>query len=391
MGKRIETCSGVYRIKDLVSGKVYYGSALDINGRIKEHFRNLRQGIHENEHLQNAFNRDGEENFEVTTVLQLNPDGLKYEDINILIRMFEQSCIDYFECCDREKGFNKNNIASGAGIFFSRETLINRHCAINEVQFDTIVEMLQDSHNSYRKIADEVGVKREYIKQIAQKRILVKLTEKYNFPERYNQSNEDKKKYKEFIIEKRKQGWSFKQISEELGISESRVEKAYHYKESENVGVAKKVNQFNQQGEYLRSFSSVREARRFVCIKSDYIIRACNRDVGWGFCAGYLWSYEDSIPKMTLLEKLIGAKVIPSTPKSIISYDSITNLPVKFYKESKIAGQELNIDGALIRTEAYYNRQERSHKKDIYFRYADEVPEEDLKYLWEQKQAQNNQ
>ena len=94
---------------------------------------------------------------------------------------------------------------------------------------------------------------------------------------------------------------------------------------------------------------------------------------------------------MTLLEKLIGAKVIPSTPKSIISYDSITNLPVKFYKESKIAGQELNIDGVLIRTEAYYNRQERSHKKDIYFRYADEVPEEDLKYLWEQKQAQNNQ
>lgn len=42
MGKRIETCSGVYRIKDLVNGKVYYGSALDINERIKEHFRNLR-------------------------------------------------------------------------------------------------------------------------------------------------------------------------------------------------------------------------------------------------------------------------------------------------------------------------------------------------------------
>lgn len=250
--------------------------------------------------------------------------------------------------------------------------------------------MLQNSHNSYRKIAEEVGVKREYIKQIAQKRILVKLTEKYNFPERYNQSNEDKKKYKEFIIEKRKQGWSFKQISEELGISKTRVEKAYHYKESENGGVAKKVNQFNQQGEYLRSFSSVREARRFVCIKPEYIMRACNRDVGWGFCVGYLWSYEDSISKMTLLEKMIGAKVVPSTPKPIMSYDSVTNLPLRFYKDCKIARQELNIDWILIRADAYHNRQKHIHKKEIYFRYADEVPEEDLKYLWEQKQAQNN-
>lgn len=42
MSKRIETNSGVYRIKDKVNGKFYYGSSLNINGRMKEHLRTLR-------------------------------------------------------------------------------------------------------------------------------------------------------------------------------------------------------------------------------------------------------------------------------------------------------------------------------------------------------------
>lgn len=107
---------------------------------------------------------------------------MTYEDVNYLIRAFEQICIDYFECCDREKGFNKSESTECATNFFSRESLKSGQCSINEQQFDKIVEMLMDEHNSYRKIGDAVGVDRGYIKQIAQKRILVKLTENYDFP-----------------------------------------------------------------------------------------------------------------------------------------------------------------------------------------------------------------
>lgn len=382
MSKRIETNSGVYRIKDKVNGKFYYGSSLNINGRMKEHLRTLRQGIHENQHLQNAFNRDGEKNFEFTPILSLNTDGMTYEDVNYLIRAFEQICIDYFECCDREKGFNKSESTECATNFFSRESLKLGQCSINEQQFDKIVEMLMDNRNSYREIGDTVGVDRGYIKQIAQKRILVKLTEDYDFPKRYNQGQEDVKKYKDIVIQKRKQGESFKQIAEELGISSSRVEKIFHFQIQDNTGKPKKVNQFTLQRDYIQSFPSVKEARIQICIRAGYISRACNRTEGWGFSGGFLWSYYDSIPEMTILEKLINQKILPSSFKPIVSYNTATGMPMKCYKNAEEAEEDLGIDKIIIRTNAYSNKQIREHKKDIYFQFAEDVPEKDLEYLY---------
>ena len=386
MSKRIETNSGVYRIRDKVNGKFYYGSSLNINGRIKEHLRALRQGTHENQHLQNAFNRDGEENFEFTPVLSLNADGMTYEDVNYLIRAFEQICIDYFDCCNREKGFNKSEVVECAVKFFSREDLKMGECSINEQQFDKIVEMLMDEHNSYRKIGEAVGVDRGYIKQIAQKKFLTKLTKDYDFPKRYNQGKEDVKKYKNIIIQKRNQGESFKQIAEELGISRLRVERAFHFQIQDSTGKPKKVNQFTLQRKYIQSFSSVKEARIQICIKAGYISRACNRTEGWGFCGGFLWSYCDSIPEMTILEKLINQKILPSSFKPIVSYDTVTKVPLKCYKNAEEAEKDLGIDKLIIRTNAYSNKKIREHKKDIYFQFATDVPEKDLEYLYKKLQ-----
>lgn len=55
--------AGVYAIINLVNGKFYIGSSIGMNTRWWNHLIDLRNGTHENAHLQNSFNKYGEENF----------------------------------------------------------------------------------------------------------------------------------------------------------------------------------------------------------------------------------------------------------------------------------------------------------------------------------------
>jgi len=50
-------------ILNFLNGKRYIGSAVDLKGRQQDHFRKLKKGIHRNSHLQNAFNKYGENTF----------------------------------------------------------------------------------------------------------------------------------------------------------------------------------------------------------------------------------------------------------------------------------------------------------------------------------------
>lgn len=57
------TC-GIYLISNLINNKVYVGQSINIEKRWTQHKRELRNSIHENKKLQNAWNKYGEENFE---------------------------------------------------------------------------------------------------------------------------------------------------------------------------------------------------------------------------------------------------------------------------------------------------------------------------------------
>ena len=67
----------VYKIINLTNAKFYVGSTVKIKDRFRTHRRKLRNNIHHCRHLQNAWNRDGEENFvfRVVAVVE-NPDEL---------------------------------------------------------------------------------------------------------------------------------------------------------------------------------------------------------------------------------------------------------------------------------------------------------------------------
>lgn len=55
---------GIYKIISKTNGKSYFGSTNDFERRVHKHKCLLRKNIHDNKHLQNAWNKYGEENFE---------------------------------------------------------------------------------------------------------------------------------------------------------------------------------------------------------------------------------------------------------------------------------------------------------------------------------------
>jgi len=76
---------GIYRIKNLINGKCYYGSSKQIEKRFKTHKKQLKNNTHINCILQKAWNKYGEDNFLFEIVEECN--------LNILLEV-EQKYLD---------------------------------------------------------------------------------------------------------------------------------------------------------------------------------------------------------------------------------------------------------------------------------------------------------
>ena len=103
---------GIYRITNLVNGKSYIGSSVDVNYRISRHKHELRKGIHINKHLQATWNLYGESNFEFHILFRCLPRELL---------IHEQHQISKYQSV--EYGYNICEIAGNClGIKRSAET-----------------------------------------------------------------------------------------------------------------------------------------------------------------------------------------------------------------------------------------------------------------------------
>lgn len=95
--------TGIYQIKNICNGKVYVGSAIDIDKRWGTHIRALKRGDHRNIHLQRSWNKYGQASFEFS-VLEETTESTLIER--------EQFYLDKLYSADHSKGFN---IAPTAG------------------------------------------------------------------------------------------------------------------------------------------------------------------------------------------------------------------------------------------------------------------------------------
>lgn len=105
--------SGVYSLTNENNGKVYVGSALSVQGRIKGHIRQLKRGKHENPYLQRAWDKHGESSFRFDVIESCDPS-------QCVIR--EQHWIDQLKSYERDKGYNLSPSASSTlGLKWSDE------------------------------------------------------------------------------------------------------------------------------------------------------------------------------------------------------------------------------------------------------------------------------
>jgi len=101
MGKKIIKI-GVYKITNTLNGKFYIGSTNNIDRRWKEHTNDLSKNKHVNYHLQNSWNKYGEDNFKFEIVEECKE--------NIRIQL-EQSYLDNLNPF-KEIGYNISHTAS---------------------------------------------------------------------------------------------------------------------------------------------------------------------------------------------------------------------------------------------------------------------------------------
>jgi group I intron endonuclease len=90
---------GIYSITNTINDKLYIGSSVNIRARFNRHLSDLRLNRHENKHLQNSYNKYGEECFKFDIVTLCNEEELLAQ---------EQILLDNL----KPKLYNKNFIAN---------------------------------------------------------------------------------------------------------------------------------------------------------------------------------------------------------------------------------------------------------------------------------------
>lgn len=76
--------TGIYKIFNITSGKIYIGSATNFESRKRVHLHQLRNGIHGNDKLQKSFSKHGEQVFDIALIEECaKEDLIKREQFHI--------------------------------------------------------------------------------------------------------------------------------------------------------------------------------------------------------------------------------------------------------------------------------------------------------------------
>jgi len=116
-----DTKIGVYLIFNWVNGKAYVGSSIKLNLRINQHKSDLNKNVHDNRHLQKAWNKYWSVSFDFYIIEYCSKE-------NLIER--EQYWIDKFKSSNKNFGYNLAPIAfSVIGVKHTKETIEKRKIA----------------------------------------------------------------------------------------------------------------------------------------------------------------------------------------------------------------------------------------------------------------------
>jgi group I intron endonuclease len=140
MGDDVEKICGIYIIENIINKHIYIGSSSDINYRIKCHIRMLKTNRHCNTHLQNAYNKYEEYNFEFKILIICDYDMLLF---------YEQRFLDMWK-----PAYNNSGIA---GKIEMTKSVCNKVSVANKISLkgnhNALGLVVSDEHRKARSMA----------------------------------------------------------------------------------------------------------------------------------------------------------------------------------------------------------------------------------------------
>ena len=106
-----ERICGIYKIVNELNNKMYIGQSINIYERWRHHKIQLRHDKHHNSHLQNAWNKYGEQNFQFVIIEECSESVLDVREIYYITKY------NTFVHSKNAKGYNLSIGGEGIGIF----------------------------------------------------------------------------------------------------------------------------------------------------------------------------------------------------------------------------------------------------------------------------------
>lgn len=114
---------GIYKIENIIDGKIYIGSSVNIINRKQKHFWLLKKGIHDNYHLQNSYNKFGKESFIFETLENCNNEDLINKE-NYYIHKYKSNNSEFGYNLATVNEFRRNTFNDEVKIKLSKHYLI---------------------------------------------------------------------------------------------------------------------------------------------------------------------------------------------------------------------------------------------------------------------------
>ena len=307
---------GIYKIENIINGKIYIGQSLDISTRITQHKSDLAHNRHPNHHLQNSYNKYGKDSF-VFTILELcSASQLNKKEKYWIEHYGGKNC----QCNYNEKDGGRINVhlseearkrcgTKNKGKHRSKETEFkkgqHRGCEfqkghlphnIKEVYKYDLKGVFLQKYSSIKEAALSNGISSSLITMCCKKQVTV--------------------------------GGGFQwRYKNDIPLMEIKLNKANRKK-----SIGKTIYQFTIDGIFIKKFNSIAEAAKEIK-KSASSISACLSKKNHT-CGGFQWRYEynQNIGKAKTNKKKI--QQFDLEHNLIKKYDSIKSLDREFRKNS---------------------------------------------------------
>lgn len=256
--------TGIYKIENLKNGKIYIGQSYNISYRWIHHKSDLRGGIHHNKHLQNAWNKYGEDNFSFEILEECERE---------LLNSREQYWINYYDSFNN--GYNFDNGGNGVYGYKHTEEEINKMRLIQNpicvLQFDLDFNFVNKYIGGVSHIKKELGYTKEVITARCEK--LQKTMTPY------------KESYWVYEQEYINPNFSWDKYLNNIPIIN------YSLLKTDKKQNVLKICQYTLDRKLIKVWNSYKELKENG-FNTSQISGICNQSRGKRTCNGYIWCFE---------------------------------------------------------------------------------------------------